>query len=135
MIELIEIMSAMGMVPQQGQGAEGGGGLLGSPIFLIIMIFVLFYFILYRPEKRRKQQREEMLKSLERGDEVITGGGIYGKITAITDKAATVEVAPNVRIKVSRQQLTKAGVEEPAKGKASEAEKEKDEKKGQKKGK
>ncbi len=130
MIELLEVMSMVAMAPPQGE--EGPGGLFGSPIFLIVMIFVLFYFILYRPEKRRKQQREEMLKSLDRGHEVTTAGGIYGRITAITDKTATVEIAPNVRIKVSRQQLSKVTPEQQTE-KSKELETDKQGRKGQQK--
>jgi len=122
MLEFIMIQSVIAMAPAEG---EGPGGPLGNPLFLIIMIFVLFYFILYRPEKKRKQEREAMLKNLNRGDEVITAGGVYGKITALTDKTVTVEVAPNTRLKVSRQHVSKAATENPARSEAAENKKEK----------
>jgi|GEM_PF-639613 len=88
------------------QGGGGGGaapGLLGSPLVLVLIIGIMFYFLLYKPEKKRKQERENMLKGLQRGDEVITAGGIYGKITAITDTTVTVEVANNTKLKLGRQ--------------------------------
>ena len=102
MIDWISWLAIVGLAPPGG-GEEGPAGLMGSPIFLIVMIVVLFYFILYKPERARKQQREKMLKELQRGDEVITSGGIHGRITSLTDATITLEVAPNVRIKVGRQ--------------------------------
>lgn len=104
---MLDTVSFIGLFAMAAPGGEGGpSGLLGSPFFLIIMIFVMFYFVLYMPEKKRKKQREEMLNKIERGDEVITAGGIYGKVTAVTDKVLTVEIAPNVRIRVGRQHVT-----------------------------
>ncbi|MFO8058493.1 MAG: preprotein translocase subunit YajC [bacterium] len=131
-----------------GPGGGGGGGegaapsLFGSPIFLIILIVVMFYFVLYRPEKRRKQERENMLKNLQRGDEVVTAGGIYGKITALTDTTVTVEVANNTRLKVGRQFISsvvnrdkQAQAEKPDKPeKAEKADKEPEESKRKKLG-
>ena len=109
MTELINLLGLVAMAPP-GEGEPTS--LFGSPIFLFVINLVMFYFILYMPEKKRKQQREQMLKSLERGDEVLTSGGIYGRITALTDKIATVEVAPNTRIRVARPQVTKVAADE-----------------------
>jgi preprotein translocase subunit YajC len=113
MTELISILGLVAMAPP-GEGEPTS--LFGSPIFLFVIIIVMFYFILYMPEKKRKQQREQMLKSLERGDEVLTSGGIYGRITALTDKVATIEVAPNTRIRVARPQVSKVAADEGGDG-------------------
>jgi len=119
MIELYYLMGTVSMAQPQG---EGPGGFMGSPFFLIILIVVMFYFILYRPEKKRREERERMLKSLDRGDEVMTAGGILGRITNLTENTVTVEVAPNTKIRVSRQHVSKAGAQEQqASGKKSEA--------------
>jgi preprotein translocase subunit YajC len=120
MIEVIEALALVGMAPPSGEGGEGG--IFGGMWMPLILIAVLFYFILYLPEKRRKQQREQMLKNMQRGDEIMTAGGIYGKITALTDKTATVEVAPNVRIKVSRQHVSLVSSAETASSKSKETE-------------
>ena len=87
-------------------GAGGPGGMLGSPLFLIAMIAVMFYFLLWKPEQKKKQERERLLKNLSKGDEVMTAGGIYGKITALTDQNVTIEIAPGVRVKISRQHVS-----------------------------
>lgn len=68
----------------------------------IVLMGVIFYFLLYRPQKKEQQRRNEMLNSLKKGDRVITIGGVYGTITAITDKIVTVKIAEKVEIDISR---------------------------------
>ena len=106
MIDWVLINGVIMMAPPQG--AEGEGGIFGSMFFPLIVIMVLFYFLVIRKEQQRKKEREAMLKNLERGDEVLTAGGIYGKITAVTDKSVTVEIANNVKIKMDRNYVSKA---------------------------
>jgi preprotein translocase subunit YajC len=108
-LALLDIAYAMGTAGEEGGAAQGLGGML----FPLIMIFVIFYFILIRPQQKKAKQHQEFLNRLKRGDEVITSGGIYGKVTGLTDKVITLEVANNVRIKVSRNQI--AGLKEEEK--------------------
>ncbi len=68
----------------------------------IIVMLIIFYFMLYRPQKQAAKRREEMLNSLKVGDDVITIGGIYGKITALDDTTVRLEIADNIVIKVMR---------------------------------
>lgn len=80
--------------------APGGGGLLS---FLpLLIIFVIFYFLLIRPQTKRTKEHKAMIEALSKGDEVITGGGIAGRITALGETFITVEIADNVSIKVQR---------------------------------
>ena len=102
MSEVISFLNLVAMAPPGG-GGEGGTGQIW--ILLVGMVF-LFYFLMYRPEKKKREERQKVLDSLERGTEVITAGGIYGKITAMTDKTVTLEVASNVKVKFSRQHIT-----------------------------
>ncbi len=84
-------------------GAEGGEG--GSPIIAMlpfVLIFVLFYFLILRPQQKEKGKREQMLQELKRGDDVITSGGIHGKITNIQDDVISLEIAKNVTVRISR---------------------------------
>jgi len=127
-----ELITVLGMVAMAPPGGEGSQGMLSNPIFLFIIILLLFYFILYMPEKKRKQQREQMLKNLDRGDEVITAGGIYGTITALTDNKVTIEIAPNVRIKVARQHVSLAQTKEPSESKSKDSDKNNGDKKSKK---
>ena len=70
-----------------------------APIAIMLLIF---YFLLYRPQKKAQQQREDMLGSLKVGSRVITIGGIYGTITALTDEIVTLKIAERVEIEMAR---------------------------------
>lgn len=80
----------------------------------LIIIFAIFYFLLIRPQQKRAKEQKEMLDNLKKGDKIITQGGIHGLIENLTDKVATVKVAENVRIKVSRSSIVaiRSGSEE-----------------------
>ena len=69
----------------------------------IVFMLVIFYFLLYRPQKQARQEREKMLAALQVGVEVVTIGGIYGKITALDDESLQLKIAEGVEIKISRQ--------------------------------
>ena len=82
--------------------AAGGSdpGLMG---FLpIILMFVLLYFLMIRPQMKRAKEQKAMIEALQKGDEVVTAGGIVGRITKINDQYVTVEVAPNTELVVQR---------------------------------
>ena len=84
--------------------ASPGGDLMA---FLpMVAIFVVFYFLLIRPQQKRAKETKAMLSSLSKGDEVITAGGIVGKVSKLTDAYATVEIAPNVEITVQRSAIS-----------------------------
>ena len=83
------------------QDAAAQGGLMS---FLpLIVIFAVFYFMLIRPQMKRAKEHKQLVSQLAKGDEVITNGGLLGKITDVTDAFVTLELAENVRIKVQRQ--------------------------------
>ena len=86
--------------------AQGAPGLTGpSPVMTIlpfILIFVIMYFLVIRPQQKKGKEHQEMLNKLKKNDEVMTSGGIYGKVVALADSVVTLEVAPNVRIRVHR---------------------------------
>ena len=85
-------------------GAPGGGGGAGGMMsFLpIILIFVIFYFLLIRPQQKRAKDHKALLSNLKVGDQVLTGGGIYGRVTGLRDDVITVEISDKVRVKVNR---------------------------------
>jgi len=98
------------------QGAPGGAG--PGPmmtIFPFILIFIIMYFMVIRPQQKKAKQHQELLKKLKKNDEVMTSGGIYGKVVDLKDTIVTIEVAPNVRIRVARAQIaTVIGAEKSA---------------------
>jgi preprotein translocase subunit YajC len=85
-------------------GSEGGNTIMA--FMPLIIIFVIFYFLLIRPQQKRAKEHRNFLNSLNRGDEVITAGGLIGKITGLTDDVVTVEIADKVRVKVLRNQIS-----------------------------
>ncbi len=88
--------------------AQAPGGFLGGDLmtFLpMIAIFVVFYFLLIRPQQKRAKETRAMLEALQKGDEVVTAGGLVGKIAKLTDQYAAVEIAPNVEISVQRSAI------------------------------
>ncbi|MCK4390550.1 MAG: preprotein translocase subunit YajC [Desulfobacterales bacterium] len=99
-IILIDIAYAMGT----GGGAGGQGGGFGALVPLILM-FAIFYFLLIRPQQKKQKHHRQMLGSLRKGDRVITSGGLYGRITGITDTVVTLEISEKVRVKVGRTNI------------------------------
>jgi preprotein translocase subunit YajC len=90
---------AMGGGGAGGAGGQGGG--FGAFLPLILM-FAIFYFLLIRPQQKKAKQHKQVLASLKKGDHVVSSGGLHGVITGLTDDAVTMEIAPKVRVKVSR---------------------------------
>lgn len=72
----------------------------------LILVFLIFYFLLIRPQQKKVKEHREILDKLKKNDEVMTSGGIYGKVVALSDTVVTLEIAPNVRIRVHRPQIS-----------------------------
>lgn len=90
---------AMGGGGTGGAGGQGGG--FGAFLPLIAM-FAIFYFLLIRPQQKKAKAHKQLLASLKKGDKVVSSGGLHGVITGLTDDTVTMEIAPKVRVKVSR---------------------------------
>ncbi|MBU0482714.1 MAG: preprotein translocase subunit YajC [Proteobacteria bacterium] len=80
--------------------AAGPGGI--ASFLPLILIFVIFYFLLIRPQQKKVKEHQAFVTALKKGDAVVTNGGIHGTITGLTDTVVTLEIADNVRIKISR---------------------------------
>lgn len=96
---MIGLAFAMGTPP--GGAAGGGQSAITSMIPLVIM-FAIFYFLLIRPQQKKAKEHKALLESLKKGDQVITAGGMHGKITAVDETVVTIEVANNVNIKFNK---------------------------------
>jgi preprotein translocase subunit YajC len=105
---------AMGTSGTGGTGSQGGGFGAFIPLILIVAIF---YFFLIRPQQKKAKQHREMLAALRKGDRVVSSGGLHGQVTGLTDDVVTMEIAPKIRVKVSRGSiagvLRKEGKESP----------------------
>ena len=88
----------------QTAGAASGGGL--GQILILVVFVAIFYFMLIRPQQKRMKDQQAMLAKLATGDEVVTSGGILGRITEVGDTFVTLEVAEGVRIRVQRGQIS-----------------------------
>ncbi len=103
---------AMGAAPQ---GGDAGANPLMSMLPLILM-FAIFYFLLIRPQQKKAKQHKEFLAALKKGDYVLTGGGIYGRIVEVDGDVLVIEIAENLNIKVNRSFVSGAASADEVKG-------------------
>jgi len=92
---------------QIAQAAPGGGG--GSPFSFWLMmgaLFLVMYAVIIHPQRKQQKEQKKMLGELERGDTIVTSGGLHGKITGVSDDVLTVEIADRVRVKMSRSAVS-----------------------------
>jgi preprotein translocase subunit YajC len=89
------------------QTAAGGAAPNAMLQFLpLVAIFIIFYFLLIRPQQRRLKDHRALIDAVKRGDTVVTGGGLIGKVTKVEDAEVEVEIAANVKVKVVKSTLT-----------------------------
>lgn len=100
-------LSILNSVAVAAAAPAGGGAAGGSFSFLIIIVvmFVAMYFMLIRPQQKKQKQHRAMVEALAKGDEVITNGGIAGRVDALGESFVTVEIASDVKIKLQRQSI------------------------------
>ncbi len=89
--------------PATGFGQQPGGLMAFAPFLLM---FGVVYFLMLRPQQKKVREQQEMITALKHGDEVVTASGLIGKVTGITEKVVTVEVADNVRVKMMKSQVS-----------------------------
>ena len=87
------------------QGGDGGGGLI-STLIMFGAIFLIFYFMIIRPQQKRAKERDKLLSNLEKGDKVVTNGGIHGIIAGLEEKTALLQIEEKVKIKIDRSAIT-----------------------------
>ncbi|MDW7740417.1 MAG: preprotein translocase subunit YajC [Bacillota bacterium] len=83
-----------------------------GPFVPLILLFVIFYFLLIRPQQKQQKKRQEMLKSLKKGDRVVTIGGVHGVIKEIDDTVMSLRVADNLNLKFARAAVDRVLEEE-----------------------
>lgn len=91
--------------PAFAQSAGGAPGFGFEQMLPLVLVFAIFYFLLIRPQQKRAKEHKAMLSGIKRGDRVVTGGGIVGTVTKTVDNELTVEIAENIRVKVTRETL------------------------------
>ncbi|MDX2169428.1 MAG: preprotein translocase subunit YajC [Deltaproteobacteria bacterium] len=108
------------------QGAAGAGA---PPAYVQLLPFVLlfgiFYLLILRPQQQKQKEHKTMLNNLKKNDQVVTSGGLYGRVTQLSDDVVTMEIAPNVQVKVARPQIASVLIAKAAGGATNDKEKEK----------
>lgn len=87
-------------------GSAQGGQQGYEGLIMLVLMFAIFYFLLIRPQQKRAKQHKELVGALKTGDQVVTAGGIYGKVAAVEEATVSVEIATGVKIKVNRASIT-----------------------------
>jgi preprotein translocase subunit YajC len=95
------------MILAAAPAAAGGasGAAFFAQILPLLLIFVVFYFLLIRPQQKRAKEHAAKIDAVAKNDEVVTGGGLIGKVTKVADDHIEVELAPNVRVKALKSTL------------------------------
>ncbi len=89
----------------QPAGGEGGGtGMVGT-LVMFGLIFLIFYFMIIRPQQKRAKEREKLLSQLEKGDKIVTSGGLHATIAGLDEKTALLDVGNNVKMKFERSAI------------------------------
>lgn len=96
-------MGAQMLISQAWAQASGGGG-MGDMLGLlpIVLMFVVLYFLMIRPQMKRAKEHKAMIEALQKGDEIVTAGGVVGKVAKINENYVSLQVADNVEIMVQR---------------------------------
>ena len=87
------------------QGGDGGGSLV-STLIMFGAIFLIFYFMIIRPQQKKAKERNKLLSNLEKGDKIITSGGVHGIIAGLDEKTVLVQVSDNLKMKIERSAIT-----------------------------
>ncbi len=96
---LITLVSISGCAPA---GAPEGEGSIWPMIIFLALIFGMFYFLMIRPQRKKQKEHQEMTQELQRGDKVITAGGIYGVIESTSEDSIVIKVESGVTLRIAR---------------------------------
>ncbi len=87
-------------------GASKGGQQGYEGLIMLVLMFAIFYFLLIRPQQKRAKQHRELVGALKSGDQIVTAGGMHGKVVSVEETSATVEIATGVKVKMNRTSIT-----------------------------
>ena len=100
---MIGLAFAMGTPP--GGAAGGGAQSAMTQLLPLVIMFGIFYFLLIRPQQKKAKEHKALLEAIKKGDNVITAGGVHGKITSVDDSIVTLEIATGVNIKITKSYI------------------------------
>lgn len=96
---------AMGSAPGGAAGGAGGGMAAFQQIIPLVFMFAIFYFLLIRPQQKKAKEHKVLLEAMKKGDNVVTAGGVHGKVTAVESDIVTLEIANGVNIKITKSYI------------------------------
>lgn len=99
-------MSIVNLIAMAQPGGEGGGSGMFSTLIMFVVIIGIFYFLIIRPQQKRAKERQKLLDSVQKGDKVITAGGVHGVVEGVEDKTLLVKIADNVKVKFERSAIS-----------------------------
>jgi preprotein translocase subunit YajC len=97
--------SIIAMISASAAAPAGGAGFFFQ-IMPLLFVFIIFYFLMIRPQQRRVKQHQATIAAVQKGDEVVTGGGLRGKVTKVGDDEVEVEIAQGVKVRVVKSTLS-----------------------------
>lgn len=103
--------AALAMATMKSAHAEAAGAAADSgftSLIPLVLIMVIFYFLLIRPQQKKQKEHKAMVEATKKGDMVVTGGGIIGKVSNVKDEILTVEIADGVKVKIKRDTIVGA---------------------------
>ncbi len=89
----------------EGAAAPGAAGEGLAGMVPLVLIFIIFYFLILRPQIKRAKEHKQMVTALAKGDEVVTNGGLMGKVTVVADDSVGVEIAEGVEVRVQKSAI------------------------------
>jgi preprotein translocase subunit YajC len=101
---LIAVLVFIGgcLAPAGGTGTADQSGSIWPMIIFLVVIFGLFYFVMIRPQRKRQKEHQTMMQELQKGDRVITAGGIYGTIESLSEDSVVIKVESGTTMRVAR---------------------------------
>jgi preprotein translocase subunit YajC len=112
----LTLTQLVAMTPQGGSG--GGGGMFGT-VIMFSLIILIFYFMILRPQQKKQKERQQLLESVQKGDKVVTIGGVHGTVVGMEEKTVLVQIADNVKVKYEKSAISSINRGSDSPGKTS----------------
>ncbi len=106
MILLIQFTTLLAMAPTPGKGSQQQGGGMGSMLILFLPLLIIWWFLLIRPQQKKEKDRQKMLSQLNKGEQILTIGGIFGEIVQVKEDRVTIKIADKINIEVSKSAIS-----------------------------
>jgi len=102
---MLGLAFAMGGAPGGAAAGPAGGMAAFQQVIPLVFMFAIFYFLLIRPQQKKAKEHKALIEALKKGDNVITAGGVHGKVNAVDDGIVTLEIATGVSIKITKSYI------------------------------